>query len=318
MPRSVSNVPAQSVGRRSILVPIGCASVVACVVVGTLANGKPLLVTPISLLHVGPAGWAYEVILLLVVLLAALCVVRWCRLLPQHRTLGATLFISAGLCLLLVYLPFPESRWHEKVATLAMASIAAHSVLAALQFRHPALPPAGAATTLALLLFLTGSLPLVGVGEHLLLVCAMPGILLCYGAARPPPILDDRLCERRPVLPLVVPALFEKRAVLSGCIWAGIVVTAARLFNAIELGPKAVLALALPCWIAGAAALSFAGFFPQRFAVRALGAGVGLGLVAWAGGIYSWIMALILLAFGLPLLGSCHWFREEIAQRGLG
>lgn len=307
-----------SVERRSILVLIACVSVMACVVVGTLANGRPLLVTPISLLHGGPAGWFYELILLLMVLVAGLCVMRWRHLLPQHRTLGATLVVSGGLCLLLIGLPFPERRWHETVATLAMASIAAHSVLTGLRFRHPVLPLAGAATTLALLLFLTGSLPLVGVGEHLLLVCAMPGILLCYGAAKPPPTLDDRMCEGRSPLLLLIPALFEKRAVLSGCIWAGIVVTAARLFDAIALGPKTVLSLALPCWIAGAAAPHFAARFPQRFAVHALGAAVGLGLAAWAGGIHSGIMALLLLAFGLPFLASFHWFREELEQRGFG
>jgi hypothetical membrane protein len=304
-----------------MLVPAGCIALAAGVIAGTLANRKPLLITPISLLHnparSGPAGWAFEAILLVVASLTGLCFLRWRRFRSGHRVLGILLAISTGLCLLLIGLPFPESRWHENVAILLMASIAAHSVFIAWYFRHPALPPAALVTTIALLFFLTAKPPLVGIGEHLLLLCAMPGVVLCYGAERPPPQHEAMREAGSARMSSLVAALFEKRAALSGCIWAGLVVTVARVFNALEPGLKAVITLALPCWVAGAVASYLAWAFPHRFTVRALGAAIGFVLTGLTGGIHSMITAALLLGFGLPLVGGVHWLSQEVEDRGL-
>jgi len=282
---------------------------------GTLANHEPLFITPISLLDLGPASWAYNLILIVMALLIALCFLRWQRSLAPYRALGGTMGMAGVLFLLLIGLPFPSSPWHDPVATVAMGLVTIHTVLAAWYFRHPLLVPAALLAAAALLLVLTARLPLVGAGEHILLLAAAPAMVLCYGADRlPRPRVDSELGSEVRELPLPLATLLEKRAWLSGCLWMACVVTSARAFDVLEPGPKAVMTLAAPCWLGGALAAQCAWRFPHGFAFRMTGAVVGLAATLWTGGIHWPVRGALLFAFLLPLTGGAHWLRQGMAD----
>jgi hypothetical membrane protein len=287
----------------------GFLALCAAITAGTLASGKPLVVTPISLLDGLPASWAYELILLHMALLTGTCWWRWRRSLVAHRALGAALAAATVLFLLLIGMPFPSHPWHEQAAILAMACISAHALVVAWRFRHRVLWPAATLGAAALLLVLTARLPLVGLGEHLLLLSALPEILLCYGSGRAP---AARSPEKPPELRAGLAFLCERRAVLAGVAWMLFVVTAARVFLVIEGKVQAVTAVALPCWLAGALAPFCAWCFPHRFLLRAAGIVTGMAAAAAVGGLHSWITTGVLLAFGLPLLGGIHLIQQQV------
>jgi hypothetical membrane protein len=288
-------------------------ALLVCVVSGTLAGGMPLVITPISILDQGPATWAYETALVLMALLGGLCLFRWRALLGDHALLGACLLASTALFLCLIALPFPASPCHDPVALTAMTAMAAHAIIAARRFRLQLATPAAIVAALALLLVLTARLPLVGVGEHFLLVAALPGILGCYGGARAPALRVAAPPRAPASLPgQALAELLERDAVLSGCLWMGLVVSAARIVPVIEPRPVAVLALAAPCWAGGVLAARCAAAFPDAFGMRLLGAAGGFALAGLAGGTHSLLGLGLLLAVGVPFTAGVHWLREKL------
>lgn len=301
-------------GMRAHAVKIACALLLLCDFAGALANQAMPFVTPISLLDQGPASWAYELILLVMAALTGLCLVRWRQRIPTHKSLRASLAGAGTLFISLIWLPFLQSPSHDPVALLAMACVCAHSLLAAWHFSHPLLGVSALGSALAFLLVLTAQLTLVGIGEHFLLLSAMPSLVVCYELPDLPINPPNRSARAWAELPWVS-ALTDRRAILAGFLWLGIVVTAARLFHAIEIGPKAVAALAIPCFIAGAVASLCAACFPDQFLVRAFGAVAGFAVAGWTGGLQRGFGTILLPGFGLLLVGALHWLRQEMKER---
>lgn len=294
------------------LLPGLYAALWLCILGGTLANGAVPILTPISLLDLGPASWAYELILLVIVLLLALCWTRWARFRRQERLLGVTLGLATLLFLLLVEIPFQSSPLHEPVAMLAMAALGLHATAAASKFEHPALVPSAILAVLSLLLVGMATPRLIGAGEHLLLVASTPAILLCYGSSGAS--LPDARSTFPYRCPALMAALWDRRSILSGCAWTTIVVTTMGVCGGVEAGAKGMLPMAALCYAGGAFAGRCRWRFPDACACRILGAAAGVLASRSTGGDSSFLRLIVLCPFGLGLTILLHWVLQGVAD----